>query len=310
MSDVAVTRVERRAMRGGLVGPVALIAAGVVLLLNNLGLIGWEIWSTLLQLWPVLLIAIGLDLIVGRRSTLVSLLIGVLTIAALAAGAWYLGVRPGAAAHSEAVSYELQGAQRANVAISVSAGELRLRAQAEPSGLIAGTVPLASGERLEREFAVRGGEAHLKLQTAGRTPLTFGGSQFRQPWDLRLTRDVPLQLNVNAGAGRTEIDLTHLQVTDVDLDAGVGETVMTLPGSGRLSVSISAGVGETTVRIPANMAARIHVSGGIGDKNVDRRFVRDGEYYTSADYATAQNRVELQISSGVGEISIESVPAE
>jgi hypothetical protein len=298
---------ERRPARGGLVGPVALIAAGVVLLLNNLGILDWNVWGALLRLWPVLLIAIGLDLMVGRRSALLSLLLGLLMVAALAAGVWYLGVRPGAAAQTETVAYALDGATRANVDLSINAGELRLGAMAEPDGLIAGTVPLAPGERLERGHAVQGGEAHLRLHAAGTPPVSFGQSAPGAPWDLRLSRELPIELRVAAGAGRTVIDLSRLQVTGLDLSAGVGAVELTLPERGRLSATISAGVGETVVRIPAGMAARIHISGGLGATDVDPRFVRDGEHYTTAGYATATDRVELEISSGVGRVAVESL---
>ncbi|HWQ12893.1 MAG TPA: DUF5668 domain-containing protein [Roseiflexaceae bacterium] len=308
MSETAVEITERRPARGGLVGPVALIAAGGVLLLNNLGVLDWSVWGALLRLWPVLLIAIGLDLMVGRRSALVSLLIGLLAVAALAGGVWYLGVRPGAAAQTETVAYGLDGATRASVDLSLNAGELRLGAMAEPEGLIAGTVPLAPGERLEREHALRGGEARVRLRAAGAPPVNFGQSMPDALWDLRLSRDLPIQLRIATGAGRAAIDLARLQVTSLDLSAGVGALELTLPERGRLRATVSAGVGETVVRIPAGMAARIHISGGLGEADVDPRFVRDGEYYTSADYATAVDRVDLEISSGVGRVAVESLP--
>ena len=41
--------------RGGLVGPAILIGAGVVLLMNTLGLWPWSVWWMVLRLWPVLL---------------------------------------------------------------------------------------------------------------------------------------------------------------------------------------------------------------------------------------------------------------
>ena len=53
--------------RHGLVWPVMLIGAGVVLLLSNTGRLPWGVWQTLFSLWPVLLIAAGLDLLFGRR---------------------------------------------------------------------------------------------------------------------------------------------------------------------------------------------------------------------------------------------------
>jgi hypothetical protein len=42
-----------------------LVLVGGVLLLQNLGVIPWELWLELWRLWPVLIIAFGLNLIVG-----------------------------------------------------------------------------------------------------------------------------------------------------------------------------------------------------------------------------------------------------
>ena len=52
----------------GIVGPTILIGAGAVLLLNTTGLVDWDIWAIMWRLWPVILIAIGLDILIGRRS--------------------------------------------------------------------------------------------------------------------------------------------------------------------------------------------------------------------------------------------------
>lgn len=310
MTETAIPPAARRpAGRGGLVGPVALIAAGAVLLLNNLGLIGWEVWGVFLRLWPILLIGGGLDLVVGRRSALLSLLIGLATVAAFAAGAWYLGVRPGATgATSATVSYPLSDATRANVDLALGAGELRLGALAEPGALAEGTVWLGRGETLERDYTVRGGEAHLRLHSKGAPGFAFGPADTPAPWDLRLTREVPVRLHISTGAGRALLVLSQLQVSSLEVSAGVGQTDLTLPERGQLTASVSAGVGETVVRIPAGMAARIHVSGGLGNVDVDERFVRGGERYTSPDYATAKDRVDLEISSGVGAVRVETLP--
>ncbi len=59
---------EKKTHRVGLVWPVILISAGMMFLLNNLGLLSWNVWGTLWRLWPVLLIAAGLDILIGRRS--------------------------------------------------------------------------------------------------------------------------------------------------------------------------------------------------------------------------------------------------
>ena len=51
--------------RHGLTWPIFLIGAGVMLLLNNLGLLSWQVWTALLRLWPALLITAGIDLLIG-----------------------------------------------------------------------------------------------------------------------------------------------------------------------------------------------------------------------------------------------------
>jgi hypothetical protein len=59
---------KRDDRRRSLVGPVILIGLGVVFLLNNLGVLAWSVWEVILRLWPILLVAAGLDLLLGRRS--------------------------------------------------------------------------------------------------------------------------------------------------------------------------------------------------------------------------------------------------
>lgn len=55
---------RRRHHHNGMAGGVILIGLGIVFLLDNLGLISWD-WA---QLWPVILIVIGVALLLGRLS--------------------------------------------------------------------------------------------------------------------------------------------------------------------------------------------------------------------------------------------------
>lgn len=46
-----------------LVIPLLLIAAGIVLLLNTLGVLPWETWGEIGRFWPVVVIAFGLSIL-------------------------------------------------------------------------------------------------------------------------------------------------------------------------------------------------------------------------------------------------------
>ena len=71
--------------REGLVGAIFIIGLGVVFLLANFGLLAVDVWTLLLSLWPVLLVAIGIDLVIGRRSLWASLA-GLVVLLAILAG--------------------------------------------------------------------------------------------------------------------------------------------------------------------------------------------------------------------------------
>ncbi len=62
--------------------PVALIAAGVLSLFYNLGLLRWDLWNGIIRLWPLLLIAFGFALLVGRGSLRWGLVLVLLAILA------------------------------------------------------------------------------------------------------------------------------------------------------------------------------------------------------------------------------------
>ena len=46
-----------------LVGPLVIIAVGVVLLLNTTGTVPWSVWGQLGRLWPVAIILLGASLL-------------------------------------------------------------------------------------------------------------------------------------------------------------------------------------------------------------------------------------------------------
>jgi len=51
--------------RGPIVLPLALIAGGVVLLLSNLGYLDVDVPDLIRRFWPLLLVALGLEIILG-----------------------------------------------------------------------------------------------------------------------------------------------------------------------------------------------------------------------------------------------------
>jgi hypothetical protein len=309
--------------RGSLVGPLILIGLGVIFLLNNLGLVNWDVWQIMLRLWPLLLIAIGLDILIGRRSPLGAAVVLVVVLLMLVGGVWLVSsqVTPGGQPlNSENVSQSLQGATRADVEIAPGVATLRVRALQDstvlpqPIGattpLVFGTVSTSRDERVTRDFQVTGNTARFVLRSQGVPFFPFIGPSPNPIWNLNLTPAVPLRLNVSTGVGDSQIDLTGLNVTSVDLSTGVGRTVVNMPAHGRFQANISGGIGEVTVRIPSGVVARIHLSAGLGSSDVSPVYQRQGNLYVSPGFDEAEDRVELEVSGGIGKVTVQEVKSQ
>src|SRR5581483_12229557 len=65
--------------RGGLVLPLLLVLVGVTILLGNVGAISWDRLDRLADLWPLLLVALGVRLVAGslapRAAPIVTLVV-------------------------------------------------------------------------------------------------------------------------------------------------------------------------------------------------------------------------------------------
>jgi hypothetical protein len=246
-----------------------LTVVGVILLLVNL-----DIWRLdLATLWPILLIAIGVAFLIGA-------------------------VWPGSSpAPDDRLAVELAGLPEAKVAIRFGAGELRVAA-GEPGRLVEGE--FRGGVVMQRPAPDR---VELHPDTRGMWP--WGGE--RLDWRIGLSPDPVLELNVEGGASRSELDLRELRVRRLDLRTGASQTTVWLPANaGVTAVSADAGAAQLAFRVAPGVAARIRSQMVLGSTQVDTtRFPAQGSgRWESADYAAAANRVEIEVRGGVGSVSI------
>jgi LiaI-LiaF-like transmembrane region len=297
--------------RGGFVWPLILITLGVMFLLSNLGMLNWNVWDAIWRLWPVLLIAIGLDILFGRRSAIGALISLALVVALIGGAIWFVTAQApvvaGQALTTDRIVQERADASLSVVQINFGAGQLRLGALKDSANLIEGTIVRGPGETVLRDWTLEGGVARFRLHSQGVPfdPWPWGRRGEGRMWNLSLSPSVPMELNISAGVGQSMIDLAELKLTGLKVSSGIGETTVTLPARGRFSAKVSGGIGQLTVIVPQGMAARIHASAGLGDLNVaSSRFVRQGGDYVSANYATAEDRIDLDVSGGIGQVVI------
>lgn len=262
--------------RSGIFWGGMFVIVGLLLLLWTMGYIDVNIWQLI---WPIALVLMGVIVLLGTTG---------------------IFGKP----EVEQVTIPLEGAGEAHIVVEHGVGEARLTGPAEPGVLVSGSFGGGLNSRRSRE----GDRVRLKMKRQEFVfPFFWPGQSSDLTWEFTVTREVPVSMKIQGGAGIVNFDMRELRLTDLKVDGSVGMITLTMPAhAGQTTTKIDGGVGTVTVNIPENVAARIRTDQGIGTVNVDQnRFPRvDGRYYQSASFDTAENRLDIKIDAGVGTVTV------
>ncbi len=301
--------------------PLVLIGTGVMLLLSNLGYLPWESWNIVWRLWPLLLVALGIDVLFGRRSMFGTIVSGLLILALIGGavvvvlfaqnipGLTELAQSP--AVRIRHIEYPLGNVESAEVAIDWTSMPCHLGALRDSSNLIEGDI--AYRGELIFDVNVRNDQADVMLDSHFSGPW-FWPSGFsnreNHRWDVKLSPDVSLDLTLDVGSGSCDLDLSDLQVSDLFLDVGSGSVDLALPDDSTFEAGIEGGSGSLVITLPEGVGAQVVLESGSGSFRPDERFrlVRgerddDGVWETD-DFDTAEHTIELRIDQGSGSVRI------
>lgn len=288
--------------------PLVFILGGLLLLFQNLGWLPPGTWDALLQLWPVGLILLGLEMLFGRRSLFGSLVVIVLGALIISGALTWAALRANQlpASTTRNVIQSFREAEAANVTLNFKTGELSVTALGPSDYLMEGTITSAPGENVQQLYTVENGVGQLTLEQEPSALLVpfITGRETASSWAIRLSAQTPLSLTANTGAGKTTLDLNDLQLTHLTLNTGVGQASVAFPTTGQMRVTLNAGVGEVTLTLPPNLPVRLEVDGGLTNLTLPAQFASQGNVYTTANFSTAGDYLEIDLNAGVGKITI------
>jgi hypothetical protein len=313
---------NNRISRSSVVFPLLLIGIGVLFLLAR-WLPDFYPWPVLWKYWPLLLILIGAGMFWDRAqrqkdpqgapalpvgSTVGTLLFLVILGFLLwhergAARHDWMHVSAGSGHHGhENEVVELRGAKAVRMTVHMPAGELHIEG---------GATRLMEGDFYQGpswaapsvEYSVEDGVGELSINQQSANQLMTNSDN---TWKLKLSNEVPLELEVDVGAGRGILNLSKVDLTRLQLNIGAGQANVDLTGErGKdLQASIHGGVGEAVVRLPKNIGVVATVHGGLGSVDVHGLKDEDGQYVNAA-YGKAPNTIHLTVEGGIGHIRLE-----
>ncbi|MCL0074083.1 cell wall-active antibiotics response protein [Dehalococcoidia bacterium] len=300
MSETKSPRKHRISIWG-----IILVFVGVVLLLQNFDLLPWGLWAMLWRFWPVILIIIGIDIIIGRHKPWLSTFLVLVVLGAfLGVAVWQYQMPPCQEViitHSEPRG----DLHEAVVEVDFQAGHLRLSALPPDSPNL--VEALSRGASLTADFRREDTVGNLRLNSTWdrRPPWRRVGTGWTE-WEVELTQDISLTLEVQSDAVNAELDLYHLKVTRLDLELNAANCEIMMPsGAAVTRAFIEANAANIEITIPDGVAARIEADVTVGAIEIDEtRFPRRGDYYISPGFEDAQNRIYLRIELNAGFVEV------
>ncbi len=257
-----------------------LIGVGVILLLAQAGLIAAPDLAVV-DLAPGFVDPGWPNLLVGRRSPLAGVLMGLATVAGMAivltyGAAWGLhspardnwpqiqiGSGP-ASIVKQHFEVPVGEAKSAEVAMSPGAAALTVGALAGSDNLLAA----ATEDMREVQLtSTAGAVAQIDMRHTADTTWGWWPAVQARSWQVELNRDVPLTLTLDAGSGASSLNLGDLNVTELTVDGGSGSVQANLP-AGAWSATVDMGSGSLTAPVPEGADARMSLAMGSGSAHI------------------------------------------
>jgi len=292
----------------GLVWPGLLILVGAVAFLVNTGVLSSDRLYALLNLWPLILIVIGLELIVrravqGAQGELASwLIVLVAVVGALA----YVAVAPnpggtqtldasGPAGSLSQASVEIDvGAATINVSGSDALGADLYHAHIEYSGP-------------KPEVSLDQGTGDLRISQSSQNFVFFGNQRF--VLNLELSSGVSWAISTNSGAATNTLNLGRLGLRSIEVNTGASREEITLGSpSGIVPVTINGGALTVHVHRPSGTAASVTVSGGGVSLDADGRqsHAFGGASYESPGFSSATDGYRIEVNGGACTVTLDT----
>jgi len=290
---------------------VMFIGLGVALLLYNMDrLDGWY-FLDLLHLWPVLLVAIGIE-IIARNSAVPWL--GYLSPVLVAGAFVYAGAAGNSAwngswqfsfgedrPHWRTTDQVFQAENKvdeARIYVDMCCGELKIQG---------GSAELGRGEfrstaRVLTSISEDDGRAVLRVRQSG------AARHDRAEFDLALNEEVPLTLDLKVDDADVDLDAVALAVRTLYLDMARGAAELTL-GSTLDSVwaSLTTGSARLSLHVPRDAGLRFEGTPVPEDADFGTfKLVTTGDVTQTVDYEKAPLKITFRFEQPANNLKVEA----
>lgn len=306
-----------------------LIMAGIVLLLNNLGIVPWNIWSIVWRFWPFFLILWGIQLILGK-SLFSSIIIGIFALLSL------LGIFLYSFFYVTGVSYpwtEQINKWFADSYAKVNSGyELGIEKELSSFDKVKFTFNQKTGEfnltekvlenailKLDANFIEKSGEPKFEKKLKDSTyhinfdtfddPVLFL-SNFERKYNFSLAKtEFPYSIEVNQATGKGNMELISQKIDSLAFYLSTGEYRLKigLDSIPKNTISLKVSTGDFKLLIPKNVGIKANYEISLGNLNIDGESskLRGKGVFEPQSLGEFEKILSLEINISLGNVDIQ-----
>jgi hypothetical protein len=283
--------------------PALLILIGIFALLVNTNVITSDRLYRLGDLWPLLLVVIGLELIVRRTpmpaATAVTASILILLIAAGGAVA-YVATAPSLGNRTLDSSQPINGLNSASLEVDVGGASITVSGNTSLGPDLYRAHINYSGRAPSVDLDRSSGQLHISQGNG----FEFGLPRFAL--DLQVTTKIPWSISVNAGGTTETFNLANAQVSSITLNTGGSSEDITVGvPNGKVSVTINGGGLTVHMHRPNGTPVFVRVSGGAVSLTVDGRH-QAGIGSVEASSGAGPDSYDLEVSGGGCTVTVDN----
>lgn len=312
---------------GRLTWALFFILIGCIFLLNNFGLVAWDVWANLWRLWPIFLIAWGVQLLLGQnRATriiaavinLALVLIFLAYVVAQSNSNFRLWLEQNFPAVKSALTAQTSELKQGRQLIEDSAySGVRQREISVVNGVGKTTLTDAlTTDYLDFSYsfyeelgqpsveAVQNSDLLELKVTQNNKPAWLWFNQVPQ-YELVVGRtELPSKLELTTGTGSLVAKLDSTKVTELSLKVGTGSAEVELASySLPKKLTVTLGTGSATLHLPKGVGLRLKPSIGVGSVTLDGNKITDSSSVV-VEPVGGLPTVELEFKVGTGSAKI------
>lgn len=221
-----------------------------------------------------------------RRSSITWLLSGLL-LAALACNVVTTKV---GALQTDTHTIEPADATEVRVTVNMGVGELNLSGGAE-SLLQADFSYNVADWKPELDYQVTNNNGRLRVEQPSGNINGIPDDKITNRWTLRFNNEIPLDMNVTMGVGKSTLDFSELTLTDLQVKTGTGDITMKIGAQALDYAGIETGLGETNIQFGGGRLDDLNVKMGTGSVLIDLR-------------GTWESNMNATIGGGLGDLTL------